>query len=146
MAAYFQVDDEGLIRSLDGLVLCHTTGSRPRPVSITGMITDTGGTVAVEGNVRLCLIGSPRLRISPSMLADLVPSQLKLMKGRCLMNAYDRPFTGSRQQLQELSPAEVVNKSVLPVVESPCSPPERLLVDRVSSRGAREGQSRVHRH
>jgi len=37
---YHQVDDDVLIRSPNGSVLCHTTGSRYRPVSVPGLITD----------------------------------------------------------------------------------------------------------
>jgi len=51
MAAYHQVDDEVLIRSPNGSVLCHTTGSRYRPVSVAGLITDAKVTLAVEGNI-----------------------------------------------------------------------------------------------
>jgi len=52
MAAYHQRDDEVLIRAPNGSVLCHTTGSRYRPVSVAGLITDAGVTLAVEGNIR----------------------------------------------------------------------------------------------
>jgi len=104
VAAYHQVDDKVLIRSPNGSVLCHTTGFRHRPISVAGLITDAGVTLAVEGNIRCRLIdnqldGSPRLRISPSLLADLDP-----VGGEETANAYDGPLTGSRRHVQELIP------------------------------------------
>jgi len=52
MAAYHQVDDEVFICSPNGSVLCHSTGSCNQPISVAGLITDAGVTLAVEGNIR----------------------------------------------------------------------------------------------
>ena len=100
MAAYHQVDDEVLIHSPSGSVMCHMTGSHHRPISVAGVITDAGVTLAVEGNIRRRLMdnqldGSPRLRIFPRVLAELDPTRSKLLERRPhSANAFDGPLRG----------------------------------------------------
>jgi len=146
MAAYHQLDDEVLMRSPNGSVRCHTTGSRHRPISVAGLITDAGVTLAVEGNTRRRLMddkldGSPTLRISLRVLAELDPTQSQLVERRPRSaNAFDGPLRRSHRQVQELIPAEVVDELALPDVKPPCSTPEQPQLESVSSRGAWEGR------
>jgi len=51
MAADHHVDDDILIRSPNSSVLCHSTGSCSRRISVVGLITDARVTLAMEGNV-----------------------------------------------------------------------------------------------
>jgi len=151
VAAYHQMDDEVLIRSPSGSVLCHTTGSRYRPVSVAGVITDAKVTLAIEGNVRRRLIddqldGSPRLRASPRILADLDPTQSQLVERRpCSADAYDGLLRGRTPAIAELVPTEVIDEVAFAIVKPPCSTIEQPKLRRVSSRGAWEGCLRKHR-
>jgi len=113
MAAYHQVDDKILISSPNGSVLCHSTGSHSRPISVAGLITDAGVTLMVEGNVRRQLIdghwktvdrppagASPirSLRILLRVLAKLKQARPELVEQRSQSaTAYGRPTTVSRR-------------------------------------------------
>jgi len=123
MAAYHQIDDKVLIRSPNGPVLRHTTGSRYRHVSVAGLITNAGVTLAVEGHIRRRLIDdqldrSPRLRVSPSILANLDPTRSQQVERRPRSaNAYDGPLRGRTPAVAELVPAEVIDEVAIPVVK-----------------------------
>jgi len=133
MAVYHQVDDEILIRSPNGSVLCYTTGSRYRSVSVAGLITDAG----VEGNIRRRLIddqldGSPRLMsLSESQLVERRPRSA---------NAYEGLLRGTAPVVTELPPVEVIDEVAIPVVKPPRSMPRQLKLQGVSSRSAWEGR------
>ena len=110
MAAYRRVDDDILIRSPNGSVLCHSVGSHSHPISVAGLITDADVTLAVEGNVRRRLLdglwesldglpagASPihRLHILQRVLAKLDPTRLELVEQRPQSaTVYGAPTTG----------------------------------------------------
>jgi len=108
MGTYHQADNEVFIRSPNGSVLCQTTGSRYRPVSVAGVITDAGVVLPVEDNPRRHLIGEPAsstrpMRISPQLLADLEGSRSQLLERQPRSaNPYEGPRSRRSSMLEEL--------------------------------------------
>ena len=142
MAAYDQVDDDALIHACDGPG--SMLRSRYRPVSVAGIITEAGEILPLEDSIRHRL--QNKLNVSPRIMADLAAARSQFVKKRPRSaNVYEWSAEGSIPVTTEPPFVEVIDEVVKPVVKPLRSTPEQPKLHGVSSRGAWEGRSRLHR-
>ena len=152
MAAYHRVHDDILICTPCSSVLFSFSGSCRGPISVAGLITNAGMTLAVDKDIQRQLLNRPwessdmlptgasptrRICISPGLLAELDPTRPDLVDWwPRSATTYGGPTTGHHRHREELIIPDDDDGPASPPAQPPHSTPEHGHVWKVSSHWA----------